>query len=216
MKAVVVVVVVLYISWAWGVPAVDGATANLLVNGGCESGSLTPWRAASGGLWECCNREDACGAAPVEGGGSQSSYVIYAGDCSGPACESVNNPLFHELVQSVDVSAQFAGVTAATQVPVVLSGWVRTYCGIDSAQVVVSLRNAGGAEVARGETCRYQDTTWGQFTLKVMAPAETRSIMVGALSASRGGQNSDGYFDSLSLVVCNDTGGQHAPQYTHT
>jgi len=179
------------------------SAAELLQSINCTVGaSLLPWQAVTGYAWECC---DDCTD------DSSLGVVIYPGVCSGPECETRNNPIRHELRQAVNVSAMRTDIQSG-RLAFVFRGSVRTYCGLDSGQLGLSFVDTSGAVLKTTNSCRYQDTSWGSSVLVATPPVATVAVWVHLFSDARGGNDADGYFERLSLEAC-QVGGTNSMWY---
>lgn len=170
------------------------SSTELLVGGTCTADAPLPaaWVKTSGSKWACCTSCPEAGDPPV----------IYPGLCSGPACtDATPNPLLHELVQVVDL-AGYSDAIASSSIAFVLSGKLRTYCGIDAAVLALSFVDASGTVLSVEKTCRYQDTAWGTSVMVVSPPQDTTAAWAHLLGEARGGNDADGYFDDLSFTAC--------------
>jgi hypothetical protein len=178
--------------------ASSGSAANLLVNGGAETGTLAGWVDASGHGFNIGTAALPAAHPPYEG-----DFTFWAG-ITGPSGAWTN-----ELRQDVDVSSMAASIDAG-QVTATFAGQARTAgdaTNSDYARVFVEYRNVGGVPLATYDSgVASPINTWVAVGDSRTIPVGTRIIRVRLTGMRSGGLSTDSLFDAMSLSVVGPTG----------
>lgn len=163
---------------------------NLIKNPGNEepmvNGEIPYWEEVSGTNWGQ-NAE-----VPVHGGRA----YFDAGEAGAYA----------ELRQDIDVSAYAAAIDAGKQ-DFLFKAYLRSYpiqafVPVDGAQVGIEFLDKNGESLDLTTSQEYYVTDrWVEINDTITAPEGTRWIRVRLASIKKGGYDSDGYADDLSLVA---------------
>jgi hypothetical protein len=159
---------------------------NLLENPGAEDGT-TGWT-TSEGYHESLTNGQCDGVAPHSG----ERYFA-----TGGVCESAD---YARAYQSVDLSESLWEIIDAGQAAVQFGGYLRTYSGSDLPEIQLEFVDASG-QVTTSDELSSQASSWTYVSSSQSLPAGTRSVRFVLMGTRNAGNDSDCYFDDLSLVV---------------
>jgi hypothetical protein len=170
---------------------VPSVSPNLIVNPGCDGATPTGWTMVDSMLWECdLMLQDGVGAhSPPD--------HFFAG---------ANTPQPTELRQDVDVSS-FSRAIDQGCVSTDFEGWVRSWVQPndepnDESQIILEFLDGSGAVLDSfdsGSAAHPGD--WVMIADSRPAPVGLRTVRIRLISRTNSGNDNDGYYDSLSLVL---------------
>jgi hypothetical protein len=164
-------------------------TANLIQNPGAEmeleDGRIPSWIEGVGTTWT--RRPTTDDNAPYQG-----NFYFFAGEAARA-----------ELYQDMDVSF-WADIIDKSNLSFKLDGYVYSddQSPPDRARIILEFRDANSLVLWYFDTgWTNSRASWQQISRTSIVPLGTRTIRIRLLSMRYSGENNDGYFDELSLVV---------------
>ena len=172
-------------------------TANLLLNGGAESGTSN-W-IEDVGAFESINSGECAGNNAHVG----SKLFAVGGVCEDNA--------YGEGHQDVDVSAYATQIDAGS-VLVNFGGYLSDYNGDDRPEFKLQCFDASSGLLATSATVGHQTSTWTLKNETMQVPVGTRSVRLILMGTRNAGTDNDSYFDELFVRL--NLGSEGCEQYT--